>query len=527
MKHILILALFSISIVTMAQERGNMEGGTWNEDGSSNRLLLSEATPNAAKHEILAEHLSIMNESMSFAWNNPAIMEMAYKSSLTQFSTGVDWQRQSGPFELQQGTGHVLASINADTYLRLSQHSAVWGKASYMTGRMRDIKWNSVADYDILNPDILGDTVGGNTRREQYVFNGGYARNINLWRVGAQMLFRAEQEYRKTDPRMRSIVTDLTLRAGALRELGTTNLGASVEGNIYRQTSSVDFYKPMGSIPEYQLMGLGTTFTRFSGDINDLFFKGGGLKLQADVAPSNNGMFSSIWVSQHHYERVARLLNSLPLTTLYNKEIGTRLGWKHDGKLNYAIWGDVKYNRRSSDQHIAGTSSSQIYPVIAHLTMYKNHVLNTSVSGGIGARKGEIDWIVMAQAGFSSNRHKFVQPHRSMNYSHAYGCVQGQMIASLSKSWTLTGLASISYYGNLTKKLVLPLADMEPHFIEMLSHNYRFLSADYANAATHLRADYHFPKSHYSIFVEASYGYSHCWEDECQNNLTVTIGVNL
>ena len=75
-------------------------------------------------------------------------------------------------------------------------------------------------------------------------------------------------------------------------------------------------------------MGLGEVYTRFSGDINDLIFKGGGIRLQFDLAPveAYSGIIANAWISQHRYERVARLLNSLPLTTLYNKEVGLKCG---------------------------------------------------------------------------------------------------------------------------------------------------------------------------------------------------------
>ncbi len=477
------------------------------------------------KHQALAEHLSMQNEAMRVAKGNPAIMEMAYGLSLTQFSVSASWQEQSAPFVLQKGNGHTYASVNADTYLRLSDRAVVWGKASYTTGKNRDIKWSSIADYDILQPDILGDTVGGDTRREKYVFEGGYASQVNKWRVGGEMLFRAEQEYRKVDPRMRSIVSDLTLRAGATRQLGETNLGLSIEGNIYRQTGSVDFYKPLGSVPEYQLMGLGTIYTRFSGDINDLFFKGGGIKLQADLIPSASGVFTSLWMSQHSYERIARLLNSLPLTTLYNKEAGARVGWKRSGKLDCLLWADVKYNYRTSDQHLAGTSSSQIYPVIADLTMYKNHIFASSLTAIVG-RQGTIGWNVKAQVGFLSDRQKFVYPHRAMNHAHVFGEIAGQAIARVAKSWTLTGTIEGGYNGTVSNKLSLPLANMESHVIEMVEQNYRFLTADYCNTMARLRADYHF-KSHYSVFMECGYGYTHCSEHEHQHNVMISIGVNL
>jgi hypothetical protein len=275
-------------------------------------------------------------------------------------------------------------------------------------------------------------------------------------------------------------------------------------------------------------MGLGEVYARFSGDINDLIFKGGGIKMQLDLAPQNSysGIIANTWVAQHSYERVARLLNSLPLTTLYNKEVGVRAGWKHNGGLDYALWADYQFNRRSSDQHLAGTSSSQIYPVIAHLTMYKNYIINTSLTAIVG-RKGVTSWWVKAAGGYSGNRQHFVFPRRTMKYSHVFGLVEGQMVVSPSKFWTLTAQLDGSYHASVNDHLLLPLANMEPQFINMIEHNFNVLRSNFTHAGARLRADYHIGKSRYSIFGEMQYGITICSNHETQNQIIFSLGVHI
>lgn len=479
-------------------------------------------------HDVVVEHQALLNEVHEISWRNPAMMESAYRHSLTHFYLTSDWLKKSAPFVLQKGTGHFMAAVKADSYIRLGDNTAVWGKASYTTGKNHDIKWNSVSDYDLLEPDILGDTIGGNTRSEIYVFEGGYSTHRGCWHLGGEMLFRAEQEYRKVDPRMRSIVSDLTLRAGAGYDIAHYTLGFSFQGNIYRQTNSVDFYKPLGSIPEYQLMGLGEVYTRFSGDVNDLIFKGGGIKMQLDLTPGNgySGIVANVWASQHSYERVARLLNSLPLTTLYNKELGIRVGWRYSGQLDYGLWTDYQFNRRSSDQHLAGTSSSQIYPVIAHLTMYKNYIINTSINAIIG-HKGNTSWWVKASGGYAGNRQHFVSPRRTMKYGHVFGQVDGQVIHNASRSWTITTQLEGSYHACVNDYLLLPLASMEPHFVDMIEHNYNVLKSNFTNAGARLRADYRIGRSRYSIFGELQYDITICSNHETQNHIVVSLGVHI
>ena len=482
----------------------------------------------ATMHDVIVDHLSLLNDVHEITWCNPAMMEGAHTHSLTHFYLSADWKKNSAPLVLQKGTGHFKAAVMADSYIRLGSNSTVWGKASYTTGKNHDIRWNSVADYDLLEPDILGDTIGGNTRSEVYVFEGGYSTHRGRWHMGGEMLFRAEQEYRKVDPRMRSIVSDLTLRVGAGYDIAHYTFGFSFQGNIYRQTNSVDFYKPLGSIPEYQLMGLGEVYTRFSGDINDLIFKGGGVKLQFDFTTQKdyNGALVNAWASQHSYERVARMLNSLPLTTLYNKEVGIRAGWKHNGDIDYALWADYQFNRRSSDQHIAGTSSSQIYPVIASLTMYKNYIINISLNAIIG-RKGSTSWWAKAGGGYYGNRQHFVYPRRAMKYGHVFGQVEGQMILNSSKNWTITTQVEGAYHACVKNHLLLPLADMEPHFIDMIEHNYNVVKSNFTNVGASVRADYRIGNSRYAIFCELQYDITISSNHERQNHIVVSLGVHI
>lgn len=479
-----------------------------------------------SRHDAIVEHQSLINEVNELTWTNPAMKEGAYATSLTHIYLTAQWQRLTKPFLLQHGTGQSLVAVKADSYIRLGNRTAVWGRASYSTGKNRNIKWNSVADYDLLQPDVLGDTLGGNTRREQYVFEGGYGTHRGRWHLGGEMLFRAEQEYRKVDPRNRSIVSDLTLRAAAGYDIANHVLAFALQGNIYRQTCSVDFYKPLGSIPEYQLMGLGEVYTRFSGDVNDLIFKGGGIKLQADVSPHrhSSGVIATAWASQHSYERVARMLNSLPLTTLYNKEVGLRVGWKHCGALNYALWGDYQFNRRSTDQHLAGTSSSQIYPVIAHLTMYKNYIIHTSLTAMVG-RNGTTAWWVKASAGYDGNREHFETPRRAMKRGHVFGQLEGQAIFAPSRHWTLTTHLGGSYHACVNDYLLMPLADMEPHFIDMIKHNFTVLSSNYTHAGAGMRADYHIGRTRYSVFGAVRYDITVGYNRECDNSLLFSLGI--
>ena len=168
----------------------------------------------------LVEHTTLGQLPRLESLRNPALHGIGYQKAFSQLALGLDLQRQSTAFVPEQGNGYTLPYLKVNTYRHLNGRSTVWGEASYTTGRQHGIKWNSTSDYDLLQPYILADTLGGDTRRERYTISGGYATQLSQWLLGAEVHVRAEQEYRGHDPRMRGVVTDLTLRLGGGYDLG-------------------------------------------------------------------------------------------------------------------------------------------------------------------------------------------------------------------------------------------------------------------------------------------------------------------
>ena len=242
-------------------------------------MLVSLKSHAADTDSTLVEHTGLWQRVGELSCQNPALHGIAYRTTFSQLYLQADWQHQSLAFIPEKGDGYLLPAAHVDTYLRLNDHSTAWGHASYMNGQQRHIRWNSTSDYDLLEPYILADTVGGDTQHERYVFEGGYATQLNRWLLGAEMLFRADHEYRDIDPRMRGIANELILRLGASRQWCHYHWAFGFEGSVYKQRNTVEFYRELGVVPEYQMTGLGTDYARFSGDKRALQYDGGGVRL--------------------------------------------------------------------------------------------------------------------------------------------------------------------------------------------------------------------------------------------------------
>ena len=470
----------------------------------------------------LVEHTSLGRWPMLEAMRNPALHGPGYHTPFSQLELGIDVQHQSQAFVPEKGTGYILPYLGVSTFHPLNGHSTVWGEASYMTGKVHDIRWNSTSDYDLLQPYVLADTLGGDTRRERYSVSGGYATNISRWLLGAEMLVRAEQEYRGRDPRMRGIVTDVTLRLGGGCDWGRYRLGAAFEGNIYKQTNSVAFYREEGVIPEYQMTGLGTEYNRFSGDKRSLYYDGGGVALMLHASPtSHSGPWADVTLDEHRYHRQLAEYNSMPLTDLYNEHVGATIGWKQEKNYSLALFGHIDYTRRTGNEHVGGTSDARYFPVIACLTMYKSHILDSY----LGALYGKSHWTVGISAGYKSQNEKYIYPERQMNASHAYGKVQGQCFVRPSGKLLLTVDAHAACRVKTGDKLVMPFANMDAAFTSLIQHKHRFATANYTDFGAKVRADYALKQSRYGLFAEAGGAMTLCSASEHLAALHCSIGI--
>lgn len=163
---------------------------------------------------------------------------------------------------------------------------------------------------------------------------------------------------------MRGVVSDLNIRLGATREWLSYRWGVALSGNVYRQRNDVKFYNFDGGYSQYLMTGLGENYHRFADNKPDVQYRGGGVGISLQMMPATSqGWLASVSTSEHRYERILVSYNSLPLTTLYHQQIDLMVGWKREGDSDFAIWGEYRWNKRSSDESIVGASSVNVYPV--------------------------------------------------------------------------------------------------------------------------------------------------------------------
>lgn len=486
-------------------------------------LCFLTAVEAASQDSAYVERHSIWRQTYSEALHNPALMTHAYLKPFTELSVQTDYRHQSDAFRVEEGTGFLLPEISASSYVRLTPFSVVWGKAAYANGEHYNRVYNNVADWDLLYPDVIADSLGGDTKRERYLFSGGYAAEKGPWMLGGELSFRAEQEYRTYDPRMRGIVSDLSLKAGAARKIGTYHVGLSLEGNIYRQTADVDFYSEANGMGEWQMTGLGTSYVRFSGSNRDIFYEGKGAALAFDLQPASNGGWQAHFGHAiHQYKRLSDEYNSLPLTTLYRQQTNLTFGWRRQSaKSEKALLIYANYDRRASDEHVVGTSSGQDYPILMVLTMYHQHRWDV----GATALYGCGDWHMQLKAGYLSHREKYEYVERKVEYARVYGELTAQWLKTVNDDWALNVYVKGGYAANLNHKMVMPYANMSASIRDYVNHNFKYQKANYVQMQTGIRGDYKPQTWSIGLFGEVGNAWHFCSEGEHEANLHLSLGI--
>ncbi len=466
---------------------------------------------------------SLWRQTINEALQNPAMMTHAYKNPFTELAMQCSYRDQSEAFCQEQGTGFLIPELMVNSYIRLTPASVVWGQAGYSNGKQYHKVFNNIADFDLLYPDVVADSIGGDTHRERYLFEGGYAAERNRWSFGGNLKFRAEQEYRTYDPRMRSIVSDLTIKAGVARQIGGYSLGMVLDGNIYRQTADVDFYGDQNSLGELQMTGLGTNYVRFSGSNRDIFYEGKGGAFAFDLQPVEaKGWVVHLAHALHEYERLSDEYNSLPLTTLYHQRSTLEIGYKqHKSGVEKALLLYAVYDKRANDEHVVGTATGQEYPILTKLTMYRQHHWDFGVTGIYG----HYNWHLVLKAGYLSNRESYEYVKRNMDYARIYGELTGQWLKKVNNKLRLNLWAKGGYTRNIDHKIVMPYANMKESIKEYVYHSYLYKKASYASVQTGVRTDYQAEKWTVGIFGQVATAWQFCSEGEREANLHVALGI--
>lgn len=311
-------------------------------------------------------------------------------------SASVSWDRRGEEQPLLQEEGRLSSEgvIDIETLVRLDAESAVRGSVQYRNGVKDRVMWNSSSDYGIVRPYAVADSIGGDVRREQYSFSGGYATRKDRLHYGFEGSYRALHEYRMIDPRPRNIVSDLTVRASiGYRISDSYLLDLSASYRRYSQSQNLSFYSQKGSNSSvFHLTGLGGHFGRFEGGTSAYTttrYAGNGYDITLNLLPDKvSGWRSSLSYSLldivHHLPNQ----NEVPYTELYTRKAEAKVSYVSDsGGIDYAADLHAGYEWRKGLESVIDNGAAGRFLELMRFAMYSSDMLCAGLRA-VGERPG-------------------------------------------------------------------------------------------------------------------------------------------
>ena len=401
-----------------------------------------------------------------------------------------DLRREDNALLPQEGDGLDQGSVKVSSLIRLQGHSAIRAGAEYSRGVKRNVLWNSTSDFELLYPDVMVDTVGGDLQKEQYSFFGAWSKLLGKAHIGVYGGYRALHEYRQVDPRPRSVTSDLsaTLTGGIAAGGYVIDLNGSVR--VYKQSQDVSFYDPLGAnTSELHFTGLGSRFARFdgAGDFTSSRYAGHGWETAVTLTPGDpDGWTGLLSYNSLDIECMLVANNDVPITDLWIQKVDGLIGYKHlGGSVKWNILAETGYELRQSTENIIDTGKNKEYAVLGSLTMYRNRILSANLKGAVEVPSAA--GTVCAEPVFEYYRSsaEYIFPKREMTFSFADAGLKMGLRRS-HKDWLFSVNAKLHRTFGLDGVLSLPEEYTEERILEHYEHFHSMISSGRTTAGLNL-----------------------------------------
>lgn len=446
-----------------------------------------------------------------FVLGNPAVNGMYYSTNLTEIKIGTMQRGEDEAAVLENGDGAGLYSFHVDSYARLGKGNAAWGGASYISGKKKNVIWNSSSDYELIYPYVTADSVGGNLNTEQYAFYGGYYHRFGRITAGVDADFRVLHEYRSRNPRPRNISLDLDLTAAIACNITPKYLGA-VSGNmrIYKQTTDVAHYSDNGDAgaEQFLLSGLGTYAPAFSNNNTaDMQYEANSFGASFELLPlSGSGVFLRLGYDRFRLERISNNHKGFPVNELTRHASKAEIAYMRSGKFTWGVRGAAAYTYGEGTDNIPGESPRHDLPLLISLRMYER--VQTEYSLRVITGYALERWSLVAEpyASYASSNETHIYPEHIMNVA---GFGAGLTLTATYKTpkWRLEGILDGTHHINTGAELSMPVGNMKSSLVEMMNYRFGRLTDDYTLLSAAVRADLATNRKGMGIFAQLRWEY--------------------
>lgn len=341
--------------------------------------------------------------------SNPALAVYSHDAALSDIEAGWSADRL-----IRKGF------FNASSFMPLDKSNAsVWGQAGYENGNQRHGGIVESADYHLVYPYVLADTVGGRMNIERYSFAGGYSHKGNRVDWGIDLAYTAFLSYRRRDPRPRNVSGSLDINAGiGWHVRGPYIIAASAGVMKYKQSSSIMFMNETGWPVVYHLTGLGMSYNRFNSLGVNTHYNGAQYSLSVDLLPGRHaGIIASAGLSRLGIDYILKDLNNLPMSNIRHDMMKFTFGYTSATGGDY-IAASISGNmwRRIGTENIFGDASANIYPLIASLRMFNAGGSSIALNASGIKRLRRISLAFTADGRLLRSNSGYLSPKRELGY---------------------------------------------------------------------------------------------------------------
>ena len=394
--------------------------------------------------------------------HNTASRLFARLHSMTEVEARFNWRRESSAVLEPLGNAAMTGEFNVRSHVILNDRSVAVAGADYYNGVKRNVRWNSVSDYELLAPYVMADSLGGDLRTSQYSFYGGYAmrrRRFN-WGVGAG--YRALHEYRQTDPRPRSVVSDfhLDLSAGLLFDRYRLNADASLR--LYRQFQEVSFMNERGAnTSELHFTGLGTHFERCtgSGDYCATRYRGTGCDVALLLTPLHFGGFYALaGYGLFDVNRTLANQNKVPITRMLRHRGYASLAYRGgSAAFDWGVFADASAEVSDGRENVIDNGLGNIYNVLSAMPMYRSFKACTDAGAVLTWRRsGGRDWSLLGRVEWLHWNSSYRYPSASLAFDRLGGTLEAVGRWLIHGKWVVAVELGTGGYGSARDGLALP-----------------------------------------------------------------------
>ena len=438
----------------------------------------------------IKERTSLINEHRNTFYRSPSSKPFLYEHSLTPIQVSYGNEGKD-VFNLQDGSGVSGFKFNTSSYLKNQfPDITLWGNATYENLKVKDIKFNETSDYDLLFPYLTADSVGGNVFQENYSFGGGLAKTKGKWVYGGGISYRANQSYRRVDPRQSNVSSDLMLEAGASYQiLPNYIIDASAKFNYYKQDNKVVFNKLLGRPALYYLNGLGTynqMMAGFTGSTASIFYELYAAEGKLAFLPKKaTGLYFETYLKQYLGHRI------LPRSAMTANEwsdihLGGKGGYINlDNYIHYGVLAALNLQTKKGKEGLfANDGVSSGYTKISEKSTYRYYDFEYQLELLVGQK----DWTIKPYAEFQQIKEQYVSPFREQKIDALKLGAKAQYLMELNE-----GLLGISL--NLQKKKIIQKHSTfnaireDSGLSDLLKLNYQYLTAEPFAISAEIRYD--------------------------------------